>query len=718
MAETPTAQATAELTRQIYWSPSGGLADLLHQTTYIWLAVALAVAGYGVYRRVAIWRLGKPEAAFDKPFDRTLLFMRYVMAQGKVLRKRRMRSERHSSYAAWMHGLIFYGFLALVFATTMVALKEYGIVDLYRGWFYAFTSVVAEVGGLALMVGLVMGVFRRSAPNETGGRRPEGVGKDFQHSMGYTILYALLAILCLQGFLIEGLRLAVQENPPDAGWSFVGSAFALLFPSDMSQTTAENTYAAMWYFHMVTTMAFIAAVPYTRAMHIVTASLNLFTQRLEPKVLLPKMDFENTESEYFGPQKILDFTWRDLLDFDSCTECRRCTDICPANAVGKALDPRQIILKLRDSMLVEAQLPSAKRNAEENYLYESGRITHDEIWACTNCGGCVNECPVGIDQLRSIMQLRRYQTLTLGEVPPSAGKAIENIKQHNNPWGVSHADRFKWAEGLDVPVLTGDSPEVEYLYYVGCAGSYDSGNQRVARSVVQILKACGVSYAVMGKAESCTGEPVKRLGDEYSFSEIAISNVEKLQALKFRRIVTHCPHCFNTLKNDYRDYGGQFEVVHHSQLLSKLHREGKLKMPGEVRKEVTFHDPCFLGRHNGEYDAPRDLLEGIAGLRLHEMELSRETSSCCGMGGGNMWYESAGGVTTMAENRLEHVARTGASTLVTGCSFCMINFKGAFKNLEATKDLEVIDIAEAVLQAMPHAGSPDAKKEQSVTSPV
>ncbi|MCA2959903.1 MAG: (Fe-S)-binding protein [Silvanigrellales bacterium] len=703
MAGTQTALATSELTRQIYWSPSGGLADVLHKTTYFWLALAVAVAGYGIYRRVAMWRLGKPEAAFDKPFDRTLLFLRYVMAQGKVLRKRRMRSERHSSFAAWMHGLIFYGFLALVFATTMVALKEHGIADLYRGWFYAFTSVIAEVGGLALTVGLVMGVFRRSAPNEPGGRRPEGANKDFKHSMGYSVLYGLLALLCLQGFLIEGLRLAVQENPPDAGWSFVGSAFALLFPSSMSPTLAENTYAGMWYFHMLTTMAFIAVVPYTRAMHIVTASLNLFTQRLEPKVLLPKMDFENTESEYFGPQKILDFTWRDLLDFDSCTECRRCTDICPANAVGKALDPRQIILKLRDSMLVEAQLPPDKRNAEENYLYESGRITHEEIWACTNCGGCVNECPVGIDQLRSIMQLRRYQTLTLGEVPPSAGKAIENIKQHNNPWGVSHADRFKWAEGLDVPVLTGDSPEVEYLYYVGCAGSYDSGNQRVARSVVQILKACGVSYAVMGKAESCTGEPVKRLGDEYSFSEIAISNVEKLQALKFRRIVTHCPHCFNTLKNDYRDYGGQFDVVHHSQLLSKLHRDGKLLMPGEVRKEVTFHDPCFLGRHNGEYDAPRDLLEGIAGLRLHEMELSRETSSCCGMGGGNMWYESQGGTTTMAENRLEHVARTGAKTLVTGCSFCMINFKGAFKNLEATKDLEVIDIAEAVLQAMPQA---------------
>jgi Fe-S oxidoreductase/nitrate reductase gamma subunit len=689
------AQTAAEFTRQIYWSPSGGLAERLHQTTYFWLALAVAVAAYGIWKRVRIWRMGKPELVFDRPAHRALMFVRYVVGQGKVLRQRRERAIRHSNYAAWMHGLIFYGFFALVFATTIVALKDYRVADLYSGWFYGFVTIISEVGGVALTVGLIMGIARRTKE-----------GERFKHAWDYTALYGVLILLCLQGFLVEGFRLAVQENPVDAHWSFVGNLFAQLFPANMSPTAADNTYAGLWYFHMLTTMGFVAMLPYTRAMHIVTASLNLLTQRLEPKVTMPAMDFENTEQEYFGPKTVLDFSWKDMLDFDSCTECRRCTDICPANAVGKALDPRMVILKLRDSMLVEAQLPAEKRGQEESALYESGRITHEEIWACTNCGGCVNECPVGIDQLRSIMQLRRYQTLTLGEVPASAGKAIENIKQHNNPWGVSHSDRFKWAEGLGVPVITGESPEVEYLYYVGCAGSYDSGNQRVAQSVVKILQACGVSFAVMGKAEKCTGEPIKRLGDEYSFSEVARSNVEQLQALKFQKIVTHCPHCYNTIKNDYKDYGGQFEVVHHSQLLSQLHRNGQLQMPGEVRKEVTFHDPCFLGRHNGEYEAPRQLLEGIAGLRMHEMEFSRETSSCCGMGGGNMWYESEGGNKTIVENRLEHVAATGAKTLVTGCSFCMINFKGAFKNLEATKDIEVVDIAEAVLQAMPQATTP------------
>jgi len=665
-----------QLTRQIYWSPSGTLNTFLHESTYIWLAIATAVFGYGVWRHVKLWRKGKPEVVFDKPVLRIKLFFKNVLGQGRVLRKRRERDPKPKSlYAAWMHGLIFYGFLALFFGTTIVALKDYHIVDLYHGWFYAFVKVTCQLGGVSLALGLFLGIVRRSKKSTP-----------FVHSSGYTILYVFLLLLVLEGFLLQGFRLAFETNPPDKMWAFVGVLFSYLFPKDISPQGANQFYTGVWYFHMLTTMGFVASVPYTRALHIVTASLNLYTQRLTPPVLLPKMDFENAEQEYFGVQTVKDFSWKDLLSFDTCTDCRRCTDICPANAVGKPLDPRAVILKMRDSMLVEAQ------------LYETGVITHDEIWACTNCGGCVNECPVGIDQLRTIMQLRRYQTLTLGEIPKTAGKAVENIKQYQNPWGLPQRDRFEWAKNLDVPIITDDSPEVEYLYYVGCAGSYDAGNQKVARSVVQILKQCQVSFAVMGKAEKCTGEPVRRLGDEYSFSELATSNVEQLNKLKFKKIVTHCPHCFSTLKNDYQDFGGHYEVYHHSQLLSELYRSGKLVMPHTVSKEVTFHDPCFLGRHNGEYEAPRKLLEAVAGLRLVEMEQSRQTASCCGMGGGNMWYESEGG-SKIVENRLQHVSKTGAKTLVTGCSYCMINFKSAFAQMSETKDLEILDLAEVALLA-------------------
>ena len=680
------------LTRQVYWSPSGGLNSFLHQSSYLFLVLAIAICGYGIYRHVLLWKQGQKEICFDKPLQRLQFVFKNIFGQARNLRARRMRDPKPKSYfAAIMHALIFYGFMGLVFATTIVALKDYGIIDLYHGWFYAFIKIESQLSGLAVCIGLFMGIFRRSK-KET----------QFKHGIGYSILYLFLFILVIQGFVLQGFRLSFEQNAIDQPYAFFGFIFSLLFPKNMDVHLANTIYSALWFLHMLTTMAFIATIPYTRALHIVTASLNLITARLEPTVLLTKMNFENPDAEFFGAREIQNFTWKDLLSFDSCTECRRCTDICPANAVGKPLDPREVMLKLRDSMLVEAQFSKNKpneKNREELYLFENGTINKQEIWACTNCGGCVNECPVGINQLRSIMDLRRYQTLSLGEIPASAGKAIENIKQYSNPWGLPSAERFKWAEGLDIPIITGDSPEVDYLYYVGCAGSYDAGNQKVAKAVVNILKHCGISFAVMGKAEKCNGEPVKRLGDEYSFSEIARSNVENLNKLKFKKIVTHCPHCLNTLKNDYQEYGGKYEVYHHSQLLSALHQQGKLKLPTTVDKNVTFHDPCFLGRHNGEYEAPRQLLEAIAGLRLNEMEKSKQTSSCCGMGGGNMWYESEGGG-KIVENRLQHVAQTGAKTLVTGCSFCMINFKSAFANVEETKNLEVIDLAEAVQLAL------------------
>lgn len=684
-------QMNAELTRQIYWSPSGELADILSLSTYGWLVLALALAAYGIFRRLKLWRQGQPEVCFDQPAVRLRMFFHDVLGQARVLRRRRMRSETHSTYAAWMHGLIFYGFFALVFGTTIVALEEYGILRLYSGWFYAFVTVVCELGGLALGIGLLMGVLRRSSPKN-----------EFQHGLDYTVLYGLLFLLTVQGFAVEAIRLAVQENPVDGAYSFVGYVLSFLVP-ELSPKGAENLYAGLWYFHMLTTMAFVAVIPYSRAMHIFTGTLGLYTRSLEPRVKMPPIDLTNEESEYFGPKEISDFSWQRLLSFDSCTECRRCTDICPANAVGKELDPRSVILKLRDSMAIEKQIPQGNDvndSEKETGLYETGTITHNEIWACTNCGACVNECPVGIDQMGAIMELRRYQTLSLGEVPTTAAKAIENVAQHGNPWGVSADDRFKWADGLEIPLLTQESEEVEWLYWVGCAGSYDPSNQNVARAVVQVLQGAGVDFAVLGKGESCTGEPVKRLGDEYNFSEIARSNVENLKGLKFRKIVTHCPHCYNTLKNDYPEYGGEYQVYHHSQLLAELHASGQLKLGKSLDATVTYHDPCFLGRHNGEYEAPRKLLEGVAGLRLAEMELSRETSSCCGMGGGNMWYESEGGEKQIVENRMEHVVATGAKTLVTGCSFCMINFKGALGKIEGTDGLEVLDIAQVTRDAM------------------
>ena len=681
--------ASFQMTRPVYWAPAGHLNSYLHQSTYFWLTLAFFICGYGLYKHLLLWRHGQKEICFDKPWTRLKFFFTYILGQKKLLRRRREREGRaqKTMYALLMHAFIFYSFCWLFLATTIVALKDYHIVDLYHGNFYIIIKIGCQIAGVFLCFGLLMAILRRIQKKE-----------EFKLSQDYTIFYLFLLVLVLQGFLLQTFRLSYDTSSVDRNYAFLSHFFSSLFIMNLSEAQAHQIYSGLWYFHMLTTMGFIAIVPYTRALHIFTSILNLMTKRLEPTVLLPKMNFENLDVDYFGVKKLQDFTWKDLLSFDSCTECRRCTDICPANAVGKPLDPREVILKLRDTLRADNYF-SKDAKPENQFLFESGIINHNEVWSCTNCGACVNECPVGIDQLRTIMQLKRYQTLSLAEAPSTAGRAIENIKQYGNPWGLPGQDRMKWAENLDVPILTAQSPEVEYLYFVGCAGSYDAPNQKVAKAIIQILKIAQVSFAVMGKAEKCNGEPIKRLGDEYSFSEIAKSNVENINQLKFKKILTHCPHCLNTLKNDYKEYGGHYEVLHHSQLLNHLRNTGQLKFTIEVNKEITFHDPCFLGRHNGEYKAPRELLEAIAGIRLNEMELSKERSSCCGMGGGNMWYESEGG-TKIVENRLQHVAKTGAKTLVTGCSFCLINFKGAFASVPETKNIEIFDIAEVVLSAL------------------
>jgi Fe-S oxidoreductase/nitrate reductase gamma subunit len=678
------------LTRPIYWSPSpsGSLPKMVVASQYVFLVLATIIMLYGIWARFVLWRQGKPEICTDQPFRRLSRLFWTVLGQGKVLKSKRTRKGKTTIYGALMHGLIFYGFMALFFGTTIVFLKDYGIIDLYKGWHYVYVSFICEVGGLALMLGLGMGIFRRQT-------QP----KEFPHAIDYSWLYVLLFLLCLQGYFLEGIRLnyQVSENYFKPA-SFAGLIFGFLVPSNLTPTTAGLVYNSLWFFHMLTTMAFLALLPYTRAFHIVSATLNLYTMRLEPINRLSRLDLENEDAEYFGPKYLKDFSWKSLLDFESCTECRKCTDICPASLADKVLDPRKIMLKLKDMLQPERQLALAGGPPTE--LFESGVITKEEIWGCTNCGACVSECPVGIDQLRTILDLRRYQTLSLGELPEAAAVSIQNTQEQANPWGLSPDDRLKWAEGHDVNVLKPESEAVEWLYWVGCAGAFDAANQKVAQSMIKIFQKTKTSYGVIGKEERCTGDSVKRLGDEYTFSQIAKENINKLKQYKFKKIVAACPHCFNTFKNDYPEYGGDFEVVHHTQFLADLQKKGQLQFKDSTKPlEATFHDPCFLGRHNDEYDAPRNVFQSIPGAKLTEMNMSKEKSHCCGMGGGNMWYESEGGVPVVKE-RLKQIGETKQPSLVTACSFCLINFKGSQEDDTTTKNMDIQDLAQIVANQM------------------
>ena len=383
------------------------------------------------------------------------------------------------------------------------------------------------------------------------------------------------------------------------------------------------------------------------------------------------------------------------LDLLTCVECGRCTQVCPANIASKPLDPKKIITKARD--LSFATRAKKEEDAElwgENPIYSAA-----ELDSCTTCGACMEECPANIEHVNIIMEAKRYKTLTLGEIPPTAADAANKVRVNGNPWGIAQEDRFKWADGMDVAVIE-PQKKVDYLYYVGCAGSYDAANQKVVQDTVTLLKKAGVNFAVMGKTEKCNGDPVRRFGDEYTFYEIAIENIANMNQYQFDKVVTHCPHCLHTIGKEYAKFeDGQFETVHHTELLAELVRAGKLKPEKNVDDQLTFHDPCYLGRHHGEYDAPRDILKSIPGIKLNEMEKSKDKALCCGMGGGNMWYEIEEGE-EMAGKRLEHVVEAKAPKLATSCSYCLINFNSAKGTVKGTDELVVEDVASILAKSV------------------
>jgi Fe-S oxidoreductase len=440
---------------------------------------------------------------------------------------------------------------------------------------------------------------------------------------------------------------------------------------------------------MVNTMVFVASIGYSKFIHILTLPLNaLLTPKRRGAILNP-MDFEKENSETFGLASLADLTAKNRMDMLSCVECGRCTQVCPATLAGKILDPKTFVTKIRDFAYKQKQ-----GSIWENPIYQ-----YHEIDACTTCGACMEECPANIEHVQLIMEAKRYKALTLGEIPPSAKDAINKIKNNGNPWGISHEDRFKWAEGLNVPVME-EGKKVDYLYYVGCAGSYDASNQKVVKDTIALLKKANVSFAVLGKTEKCNGDPVRRFGDEYSFYEMAVENISNMRNYVFGKVVTHCPHCLHTIGKEYAKFeGGSFETIHHTELLAALIRDGKLRPEKSIDQKFTFHDPCYLGRHHGEYDAPREILKSIKGLKLVEMENSKDKSLCCGMGGGNMWYELPEGE-HLAKNRLREIGAAHPQKLATACSFCMINFNSTKAQIKETEGIGIEDVASVLAKSV------------------
>jgi Fe-S oxidoreductase/nitrate reductase gamma subunit len=682
---------TAEATRQIYWNIS-----------HIWVMYALllptaAVAGYGSYRHFSRWRRGLPAARFNRPMERVQLVARHALAQRRTARNR---------YAGLFHRLITYGFIILTIATTVVALDADFGTTIMRGRFYLyFQSFVVDLFGALVMVGIGMAAARRYI------MRP----KTLVYTDEATLILVAIFAICLQGFLVEGWRIAVTHDPW-AAWSPFGKLVALASRALMTDAQMRAAHWGLWWFHLATVFGFIAWVPYTKMMHVITAPLNIYTANLAPLgASLKHIDFEKTES--FGVNSLRGFTWKDLLDLDACTECGRCTAVCPANTVGKELSPRDIILQLRDLMHAEFRISNFGFWNEElvanKFRYDANESSNNSdqsaiigavpatspisLWQCTTCAACMEACPVFIEQMPKIVDMRRYLVMEEADFPDSMQEAIMSLERRGHPFSGTQATRLDWTEGLNVRQVS-EAKDAEVLLWVGCGGALIERNQRVTRATAQLLEQAGVKFAIMGREEKCSGDPARRIGNEFLFEKLAKENVENLNRHSVKKVITACPHCFNTFKNEYPQYGGMFEVFHHSEYLAKLVDEGKLKPLAGLDKKITFHDPCYLGRQNGVYDAPRQLVQISARENMVEMERSRAKSFCCG-GGGGMSFVDEPPDKRVNQERAREAIETGADVVAVGCPFCMTMMEDGINARKGERDVKVMDVSELLWEA-------------------
>lgn len=658
-----------ETTREIYWNIGHGAVAPM----YLLSIVAVGLLVWGFWQRLPLYRLGKPLLRCDRFEERIKRMVSEVFSQEKISRV--TTAGLFHSFFFWGFGLLFVGTLLVMIQADF--LTPLAGVNFLSGDFYKAFSLVLDLAGLmaAVMLGglFVRRFFISPDTRETG---------DDDYRI-HTLLFAIL----LSGFLIEGARIAATEvlnNRELARFSPVGLLFSSLFTpyDDHSIRTAHQVF---WWSHFALVLGFIAAIPYTKLRHIFTTSANAFLAPLEPKGTLATINLEDEQIEQFGAATVRDLTWKDIFDADACTSCTRCQDRCPAHTTEKPLSPMRLI----------KQVGEQAEASPEGSLTET--VGPEAIWSCTTCRACQDICPANNEHVNKIIELRRNLTLMEGAFPGSEVKtAVENIEVNGNPFGLAFASRGDWSEGLPVTLMESGG-EVDILYFVGCYASFDRRNREVARSFIRICAAAGVRVGILGKEEKCCGEPARKLGNEYLYQMTAAENIELIKGYGVKRIVTTCPHCFNTLARDYRDLGLDLTVEHYSTYIHGLLKSGALQMGSEAF-DVTYHDSCYLGRYMDVIDQPRSILRQ-AGGRVLEMDQHGYDSFCCGAGGGRILAEEKLG-TKISEKRVLMAADTGAPTLVSNCPFCLTMFEDGIKTGGCEETLRVRDLAEVVAERL------------------
>ncbi|PLX85546.1 MAG: electron transporter [Desulfuromonas sp.] len=658
-----------EWTREIYWNVGRGAATLL--PIYLVTLAVMAVLVNAIWLRIKLYRRARPLGRFDQPGRRFLLLLGDVLSQRKV---------RRMTTAGVGHALFFWGFALLFVGTCLVALQADLTAPLFdirflTGSFYLIFSLVLDLAGLMAIVMLTgLGVRRYLLRKGDLEGRPDDA----------IVLVLLLAILC-GGFVIEGARMAVTEQGTMLSlWSPVGLLVSHLL-APLGEQTLRSLHLYNWWLHFVLVMVFIVLIPYSKLRHLLTASSNSFFADLGPRGRLVSLNLEDEQVESFGAGQVTDLRWKDLLDADACTLCQRCDQRCPALHTSKPLSPMRLVNQIGDVAFNDPQLN----------LIET--VSTDVLWSCTTCLACQDICPVSIEHVNKIVEMRRHQVLMKGDFPgEEVMTAMEHTEVNGNPLGAGYASRGDWAVESGVKTLAEDQ-DVDILYFVGCYASFDSRNIRVAKAFVQLCHAAGVKVGILGKEEKCCGEPMRKMGNEYLYQTLATENVERMTAYGIETVVTGCPHCFNTLSKDYRELGFTAEVEHYTQFLRRLLNEDRLPLRTEPL-DCTYHDSCYLGRHNDIYSAPREILHRVGG-RTVEMTRSKDQSFCCGAGGGRILAEETLGQ-RINQARVEMALDTEAAVLVSSCPFCLTMFEDGIKGTGAQGQIGAKDIAEVLVERL------------------